>query len=80
MRRGPGGGGFSSHLIPRTRNGWIAVLLFLALFAFVEPPLVHSIGNRIQPWVLGLPFLYVYLLVFYVALIGVLLWALKRGL
>ena len=71
---------FRSHLLPRTREGWIAVFLFLGLFALVEPPFVHSFANRIEPWLFGFPFLYTYLLVLYVALIGVLIWALRRRL
>jgi hypothetical protein len=58
----------------------VAVLLFLGLFALVEPPFVHSWANRIEPWLLGFPFLYTYLLVIYAALIGVLIWALRRKL
>lgn len=69
-----------NHYRPRTRRGWIAVLSFLILFAFSQPPLVFWIGNRIEPQVLGLPFLYVYLLILYVAMIGVLVWARRRGL
>ncbi len=69
-----------SHLLPRTRGGWVGVILFLALLALAEPPVVHSLANRIEPWVLGFPFLYFYLLVVYSLLIGVLLWALRKGL
>ncbi len=69
-----------SHYIPRTRDGRIAVSAFLVLFAFTQPPLVYLLANRIEPRVAGLPFLYVYLLVLYVALIGVLVWARRRGL
>jgi hypothetical protein len=75
-----GGGPFRSHFLPRTREGWIAVVLFFGLFALVEPPFVHSFANRVEPWVLGLPFLYTYLLVLYVALIAVLIWALRQKL
>ena len=69
---------YRSHFLPRTRDGWIAVTLFCGLFALTQPPLLH-LANRITPWVLGLPFLYGYLLVVYCALIGVLLWAQRRG-
>ena len=69
-----------SHYRPRSRDGWIAVLAFLALMALAQPPVVHRLVNRIEPWVLGLPFLYAWLLFVYVALIGVLLWAHQRKL
>jgi len=68
-----------SHYIPRTKEGWIGVVVFLVLFALVEPPIVHTLANRLDPWLLGVPFLYAYLLVVYVALIGVLLWVLRKG-
>jgi hypothetical protein len=45
-----------------------------------EPPLVTSWANRVEPWILGMPFLYAYLLFVYLALIGVLLWSQRRGL
>jgi len=48
--------------------------------SLAEPPFVTSWANRIEPWILGMPFLYAYLLMVYVALIGVLLWAKWRGL
>ena len=70
---------YRSHYRPRTRDGWIAVVLFLTLFAFTQPPFVHGVANRIAPWILGLPFLYIYLLVIYFALIAVLIWAQWRG-
>ncbi len=70
---------YRSHYRPRTRDGRIAVLLFVALFALTQPPFVHGIANRIAPWVLGVPFLYAYLLVLYFALIAVLIWAQRRG-
>lgn len=71
---------YSSHYRPRTRAGWIALVLFVALMCLAEPPFATSWANRIEPWVFGMPFLYAYLLIVYVALIGVLLWAQKRGL
>ena len=79
--RDPGGDypEYRSHYRPRTRDGWIAVVLFVALFALTQPPFVHVLANRIAPWVLGLPFLYAYLLVIYFALIAVLIWAQWRG-
>ncbi|MFQ5691309.1 MAG: hypothetical protein ACE5HQ_13700 [Gemmatimonadota bacterium] len=65
-----------SSTLPRTWPGRAALATFLALFALTQPPLVYLLGNRVEPWILGLPFLYAYLLFLYVGLIGVLLWAL----
>lgn len=69
-----------SHYRPRTREGRVAVVLFVLLLLLAEPPVVHGLANRIEPWILGVPFLYFYLFVVYVALVGVLLWALRKGL
>lgn len=69
-----------SHYRPRTREGWIAVVAFLGLLALAQPPIVHRFANRIEPWVLGLPFLYAYLLIVYLAMIGVLFWVQRRRL
>jgi len=69
-----------SHYIPRTPAGRWAVGAFLVLFALTEPPFVYWIGNRIEPWIFGVPFLYAYLLILYVGLIGVLIAARRRGL
>lgn len=70
---------YRSHLVPRTRDGRIAVVAFLALFALAMPPLTHRLLNRVEPWILGMPFLYAALLFVYVALVGVLVWAYRRG-
>ena len=71
---------YRSHFVPRSRAGWIAVLCFVGLMALAQPPIATSWANRIEPWILGMPFLYSYLLFVYIALIGVLLWAQRRGL
>ena len=71
---------YRSHYLPRTRRGWIAVLLFLVLLTLAQPPIVHTVVNRIEPRVFGIPFLYAYLLLVYCCLIAVLLWARRRGL
>ena len=76
----PGGAVPRSHYLPRTRRGWVAVALFLGLLALAEPPVTHVLANRVEPWILGLPFLYAYLLGVYTLLIGVLLWALRSRL
>ena len=67
-----------SHYLPRTRNGWIATILFLVFMALAQPPIVHGLMNRVEPWVLGMPFLYAYLLGVYTLLIAVLLWAMWK--
>lgn len=74
------GEGRPSHWIPRTAAGRVAAGLFLLLTALAQPPVVHGVVNRVEPWILGLPFLYTYLLVVYVAMIGLLLWVLRKGL
>ena len=48
--------------------------------ALVQPPIVFWVDTHFgSAWVLGMPFLYVYLGAVYVALIGVLLWTVRRG-
>jgi hypothetical protein len=69
-----------SHWWPRTREGRIALITFVVLFLLVEPPAVYLLANRIEPRILGMPFLYAYLLLIYGALIAVLIRALRRGL
>jgi hypothetical protein len=68
-----------SHLVPRTRDGRIALVVFVAIFLLAMPPVTHTLLDRIEPTVLGVPFLFVSLLAIYTALIGVLVWALRRG-
>ena len=70
---------FSSHYLPRTPAGRVSVIAFLALMALAQPPIVFWVDESFSgEFVLGMPFLYVYLGVIYVALIGVLLWALRQ--
>jgi hypothetical protein len=71
---------YRSHFLPRTPRGWIAVMLFSGLLALTQPPAVYAIANRIEPWLLGVPFLYGYLLIIYCALIAVLFWAQRKEL
>ena len=68
-----------SHWHPRTRDGWIACAAFVGIFLLAMPPVTHALLNRVEPWILGVPFLFAALLAVYVALIGVLVWALRRG-
>ena len=68
-----------SHFIPRTRDGRIATVAFLAAMLLGQPPVVHGLMNRIEPWILGTPFLFLYLLVVYVLGIAVLIWAQRKG-
>lgn len=72
--------GRPSHFRPRTREGWTACIAFVALFLLAMPPVTHTLLNRVEPWILGVPFLFAALFAVYVALIGVLVWALRRGL
>lgn len=70
---------FRSHYRPRTTAGWVAIVSFTILMAMAQPPIVHTLANRIEPSLLGMPFLYVYLLAVYVMMIGVLIWAMRKG-
>lgn len=54
-------------------------MAFLAGMALAQPPIVHSWANRIEPWVLGMPFLFAYLLGVYILMIGVLVWTQRKG-
>jgi len=67
-----------SHWWPRSRGGWVAVVAFLALMALAQPPIV-GFANRIEPTILGLPFLYAWLLGIYVALAALLVLVWRRG-
>lgn len=69
----------TSHWIPRTRDGRIATVAFVALFLLAMPPVTHGVLNRVELYFGGVPFLFAALLVIYCALIGVLVWALRRG-
>ncbi len=68
-----------SHFLPRTRNGWTATIAFLVAMALAQPPIVHGLVNRVEPWILGMPFLFAYLLGAYLVGIAVLIWALRRN-
>ncbi len=68
-----------SRYVPRTRAGRTAAVVFVLLFALTQPPITHVVVNRITPWILGMPFLYAWLLAIYLALIGVLVHAARKG-
>ena len=68
-----------SRFLPRTRDGWIATIAFGAVFLLAMPPVTHTLLNRVEPSLLGVPFLYLALVGVYVALIAVLIWAYRRG-
>ena len=74
------GGRPEGHLIPRTREGRIATLAYLALFLLAMPPFTHVLWDRPGAWVAGWPFFFVALFSIYSALVGVLVWALRKGL
>ena len=68
-----------SHFVPRTREGWIATISFVVLFALAMPPITHTVLDRAEPSVLGAPFFFVALFAIYTALTVVLIWALRKG-
>ena len=67
-----------SHYLPRTRAGWIATVLLLVCMALSQPPVVHGLANRIEPWLFGMPFLFTYLLGVYVVMIAILIWTMAK--
>ncbi len=71
--------GYRSHLVPRTREGWTATISFVVLFVLCMPPFTHTVLNRVEPTILGIPFFWVALFVIYTLLIGVLVRALRSG-
>ena len=71
---------YRNHFWPRSPAGRRYLFAFLGLFALAEPPIVFVLANRIEPFVLGHPFLYAYLSFVYAALIVTLVLALRRGL
>jgi hypothetical protein len=68
-----------SHFIPRTRDGRIATIAFVLVFLLAMPPVTHTLLNRMEPMILGVPFIFASLLAIYVLLIGILVWAYRRG-
>jgi|TARA_Y100000817_G_scaffold86091_1_gene66847 uncharacterized membrane protein len=68
-----------SHLIPRSAEGRIATLAFLVVFLLAMPPFTHEVLDRPDTWIMGAPLFFVILFVVYSALIGVLVWALRKG-
>ncbi len=70
---------YPSHFLPRTAAGRLTVGLYLVWLAFAEWPLL-PLANRIEPTVLGFPFVFVYLALVYAAKLATLLYAAKRQL
>lgn len=68
-----------SHLVPRTAEGKIVTLAWIALFLLAMPPFTHRVLDRPETWVAGVPLFFLALFLIYGALIGVLMWALRRG-
>ena len=71
--------GPSSHFVPRTPAGRRATVAFLLLFVLCMPPVTHTVLNRIEPVWLGLPFLWLALLVIYTLLVVVLVRTYRSG-
>lgn len=67
-----------SHYLPRTPAGRAASLAFLACMALAQPPVVHGLADRIEPRILGMPFLFAYLLAVYLLLIAILIRTARR--
>ncbi|NNF26421.1 MAG: hypothetical protein HKN73_04255 [Gemmatimonadetes bacterium] len=68
-----------SHFRPRTREGRIAIVAFVAIFLLCMPPVTHLVWDRPGEWIAGWPAFFVVLFLIYSALVGVLLWTLRKG-
>lgn len=69
----------TTHLLPRTAEGWTATIAFVGIFLLAMPPVSHWFLDRPENWVLGVPFFFFALFLIYAALIGVLIWAYRKG-
>ncbi len=69
-----------SHWWPRTSSGRVALIWFMGSLLLAQPPVVYRVANRIEPVILGLPFLYAWLLAAYSSMIAALVWAYSRRL
>ncbi|MCG8606682.1 hypothetical protein MJD09_17065 [bacterium] len=68
---------FRSHLIPSTRRGKTVTIFIVCLYLLIQWPIL-SLVNRMHPFILGMPFLYFYLLVIYFCIIGVMIYACRK--
>ena len=68
-----------SHFVPRTAEGRTAIIAFVVLFLLSMPPVTHTVLDRPETWVGGVPFFFAALFAVYTALIGVLLWTWRKG-
>ena len=50
------------------------------IFLLAMPPVTHRVFDAPDVWVLGVPVFFLSLFLVYSALIGVLVWALRKGL
>ena len=69
---------FEARQTPEARYA-AASIAFLVAMALAQPPIVHGLFNRVEPWILRMPFLFAYLLAAYVIGIAVLIWAYRKG-
>jgi len=70
---------FKFHFIPRSRKGKIVTVVILGIYLLLQWPALQ-LANRIEPFILGMPFLYFYLLLGYLLIIGAMIYACKEGL
>lgn len=70
---------FRSHLWPRTATGRRHLFAYVGATLLAQPPVV-LLANRIEPRLLSIPFLYVWLGFAYTLMVVVLIRAWRRGL
>ncbi len=67
-----------SHLIPRSPGTVILIIWFVICFAAIQWP-GWLIANRVEPYVLGLPFMFFWAILWWLLLIATIIYVAAKG-